>query len=106
MFSVDPSSIVKVATTIFPCTALERVGLVAPVVKQGNPCTRMLPVRAMLLGVEIPVTRFVTVPPCCRVTCTEIGVTLETPFVIVCVLPVPVYTPLTSGNDVAVNIPE
>ena len=36
----------------------------------------------------------------------EIGVALETPFVIVCVLPVPVYTPLTSGNDVAVNIPE
>jgi hypothetical protein len=104
--SVDPSSIVNDAITMFPSIALGRIALVTPVVKQGDRWIRILPLSAILLGVEIPVAGFVTIPPCCRVTCTVIGVVVETPFVIVCVLPVPAYTPLTSGNDVAVNIPE
>jgi hypothetical protein len=68
--SVEPSSIRNLASTILPRTALGGEALVTPELKQGDPCTLILPVSiALLKKVEAaPFPGFVTVPPCFRVT--------------------------------------
>jgi hypothetical protein len=47
--SVEPSSIRNLAFTILPMTLLAGVDCVVPELKQGDPCTLILPVSKTLL---------------------------------------------------------
>jgi hypothetical protein len=89
--SVEPSSIRNAACTILPSTELAGVTAVAPELKQGEPCTRMLPVSIRLLnkGEVAPFTGFVNIPPCCRLTSNVTGVVVDFPLANVSVLPIP-----------------
>jgi hypothetical protein len=60
-FNIEPLSIVKLTRMILPAIELDgsllgpnKVVFAVPEVKHGNPCTRMLPPIAILLGLETP----------------------------------------------------